>query len=859
MKKEKFSLIEKKIDPAIINGRMSAFGRVPYSLWIRCSKPVDENKYGVVKVNGIPISKGITFENSSVIPIHGLMVPVGEVAREFSKEYRLSLSGFVAVDGTPFADAEFTFKTAEKRQQDKAYAKHDEIALQAAREGMVLLKNDNHVLPLKSDAVLNCFGAGAYMYRVSASGAGMINPRWQPDFIDAVKHHSKFSLNQEVLELYKYLQNVAPEDTILERAKEKEDTAFIFITRDSGEFLDNKPAEGWYYLTKEERKMVEKVTKAFSHTILILNTGYPIELGFIDEYGIDAVIYTGFAGMLSSYALVEILDGRTNPSGKLPDTFALDYYDYPSAKNFINFKAEDKLPAETDYGVRLYYQEDIYVGYRYFETFKKPVTYGFGHGLSYTDFEITKEDFRVEKSKLYLSVNVKNIGTVAGKEVVQVYMKAPEGRLEKPAKVLVAFDKTKLLDADETYELILQWFMDDFASYDESISSYILEKGTYEIYLGDSLQTAILVDTFELEEEQVIKQVKPVAKPVEEFPKLTQDNPEIDGLSKLVPLKECIKIPAERVEYVPESLKRSTNRRITYDMLKEDETLLDDFVAQMSLKELCKMNVCGGANWYMPWQNGAAGKTNVIRKYGLPMMTVSDGNNGLNINKPNIGFPSSATVCASFNKELAYQVGYTIGTESKEHNIQLNLGPAMNIHRNILNGRHPEYFSEDPLLGGIMGGYHGKGLETAGVGSCYKHLFCNGSDTSRKGSHSIVSERALREIYFKIFDIAIRVNMPSALMTSYNALNGIYPAESAELIQGLMREEWGFDGYIMTDWGTYDTVDAVEMVKAGNCWITEGSKAYEKMLYEAAKKGDISRAVLEQNVKYLVKTMRKFM
>ena len=278
----------------------------------------------------------------------------------------------------------------------------------------------------------------------------------------------------------------------------------------------------------------------------------------------------------------------------------------------------------------------------------------------------------------------------------------------------------------------------------------------------------------------------------------------------------------------------------------------------MSTDELCKLNVCGGADWYMPWQSGAAGKTAVIRKYKMPKVMVSDGNTGLNLKKRNIGFPSSCTVAASFNKELAYQIGKTIAEESREHGIGMNLGPAMNIHRNILNGRHPEYFSEDPCLGGIMAGFHGKGLEENGCGCTYKHLFCNSSDTSRKASHSIVSERALREIYFKVFEVAVDVYQPSGIMTSYNAVNGIYPAENAEILQTLLREEWGLDSLIMTDWGTYDTVDPVEMVKAGNCWLTEGGGKYVRILQKAVKEGKLSRAVLEHNVRYVVKTILKW-
>jgi len=241
-----------------------------------------------------------------------------------------------------------------------------------------------------------------------------------------------------------------------------------------------------------------------------------------------------------------------------------------------------------------------------------------------------------------------------------------------------------------------------------------------------------------------------------------------------------------------------------------------------------------------------------LLKYGLPSIRVSDGNTGLNLSIPNIGFPSSTVIASTFNKDIAFLVGKTIGEESKDKGISVNLGPGMNIHRNILNGRHPEYFSEDPVLAGIMAGYHGKGLIDSGVGCTYKHLFCNNSDTSRKGSHSLVSQRALREIYYKVFEIAIDIQMPTCLMTSYNAVNGIYPAENVDVLQNLVRKEWNFKGFIMTDWGTYDTVSPVEMVKAGNCWLTEGHPKYSKILLSAVQKGELKRSVLENNVRYLV-------
>ena len=855
--KASFFLMEKKLNLDQIEGKYSAYAKVPYAVPVRMSKPIAENGYGKVTVDGIEVSKGQCFFMDVMIKMHCMLIPVGEVAREYGKEYTISLSGFTASDGTPFRDQSFKFQTLPRGEKNPAYHNHDEIALQAAREGIVLLKNENHVLPLNKDAVLNCFGAAQHCFRNTSTGASLINPRWQANFHQAIKEHSSFVVNEEVSKIYHCLKDVTPTMELLEGAIAKNDTAVVLISRTSGEFKDNKPCKGGYYLTDGERVMLQKVAEAFTKTVAILNTGYPIEMGWIEEYGIDAVIYTGFAGQAASYALLEILDGRTNPSGKLPDTFAIDYYDYPSAKNFINFAEEDELPGEKDYGVHLYYEEDIYVGYRYFDTFGKRPAYCFGHGLSYTDFEITFGDINWDGKSVSVAASVKNIGNIPGKEVVQFYISAPDRRLEKPAKVLVAFEKTQLLNPGDSETLTLTAKAIDFASFDEVHTAFILEAGEYQVMVGNSLDTAKLVGIFGIGAEVVLRKTCNINPPVEEFHRISKADPEIRGNSKIVPLEKRISIPAVRPVYAPKPLPTYNGKKITFPELKANHGLLDSFVAQMTDEELCRLNVCGGANWYLPWDDGSAGKTVLMRKYKLPSIRVSDGNTGLNLKKPNIGMPSSTVMAATFNKDLAYEVGKAIGEESRENGIAVNLGPGMNIHRNILNGRHPEYFSEDPVLAGTMAGYHGKGLVAAGTGCTYKHLYCNNSDTSRKASHSIVSQRAMHEIYYKVFEVAISVHMPTCVMTSYNAVNGIYPAENAQVMQDLVRGEWGFEGLIMTDWGTYDTVDPVEMVKAGNCWLTEGSPKYSKILAKAVREGRLSRSVLENNVRYLIELLLK--
>lgn len=857
--KNKFSILDgKELNLDQIEGRFAAFAKLPYAVTLRLTRPLAEDGYGVITVDGVEIPKGIQFKMDVVMKMDCLMVSVGSVVREYGKEYTMRLRGFRGQDGKAFPDTTLKFRTRERPARDPAYEAHDEVAVQAAREGMVLLQNEHRVLPLKEDAVLNCFGSAQYLFRNTATGAGLINPRWQANFHQSIEEHSRFRVNREVSALYAGLRDVVPGDEVLARAREQSDTGIILLSRHSGEFSDNRAVPGGYYLTEDERNMIAKVTEAFPHTLAILNTGYPIEMGWVEEFGVDAVLYTGFAGMGAGYALMEILDGRTNPSGKLPDTWCYDYYDNPSAHNFINLPADHKQVGEKDFGVRIYYEEDIYVGYRYFDTFGKPVAYGFGHGLSYTDFRLDFGGICREGETLALAVTVTNTGSRPGKEVVQLYIQAPEGALEKPRRVLAAFEKTELLAPGESGKLVLRGEEKVWASYSEEAGAYLLEPGEYRIWAGNSLETSVCVGSFSLDTQRILERVRRVNAPVEEFKRITRGDDRVGTDSCVVPMEERIGTPAPRGTYTPSSLPAYHGRKITFPELQAAPELLDSFIAQMTDGELCSLNVCGGADWYLPWQTGAAGKTNALRKYKLPRVLVSDGNTGLNLKKRNIGFPSSCTVAASFNKKLAYEIGRIIALEARELGIGVNLGPAMNIHRNILNGRHPEYFSEDPYLGGVMAGYHGKGLEENGCGCTYKHLFCNGSDTARKASHSIVSERALREIYFRTFRFACDVQQPTAVMTSYNAVNGIYPAENPEILQTLLREEWGLTGVIMTDWGTYDTVDPVEMVKAGNCWITEGGSKYVRILKQAVKEGRLSRAVLEHNARYLIRMVLRW-
>ena len=845
---------EMTYDPDRIDGELSAFSKLSRCVMMSLTTPLAPDGYGRVTVDGIELSPG---EMVMAVGFPLLLVPVGEVAKEYDRRYTVKMEGFKAKDGKKFPPLKFTLKTTSRKYQDPAYAVHDEQALIAAREGMVLLKNQNNLLPLAENSILNCFGEAQHMFRISATGASAINPRWKPNFMQAAADHSHFTVNQELADYYRTTGACLPDVDIVQRAKEQSNTALIFITRHSGEMQDNRLIKGQYYLSDSEREMVETVSREFEKTILILNTGYPIELGWTKELDIDAIIYTGFAGMLATYALVEILDGRTTPSGKLPDTFAWDFSDHPVSKNYPTLPQGHPHIPDAGSGVRMYYEEDIYVGYRYFDTFGKDVAFPFGHGLSYTSFAAEASGFTRTNEGVGLDVTVTNTGSAAGKEVIQLYLSAPDGKLEKPAHVLVGFEKTKLLAPGESQTLHLTADNKAMASFDEETASWLMEAGDYTLSIG-CIGNLKSVGSFRLDEMLALSTVKHVGCPVEDFKRLTKADPTVDGTrSKLVPLEERFAVSAKWRRFKPQPLAPYNGKRITWQELQKDHSLLNDFVAQMSVDELCKLNVCAGSRW-APWQDGAAGSTFEMKKYKLPSYTVSDANAGLKLKKPNIGFPASSVIAATFNKKIAYTVGRVIAEESLENGVFLNLGPGMNLHRSIMNGRHPEYFSEDPFLTGTMAGHHGRGLEENGVGCCYKHLFCNNSDLSRKGSHSVVSERALRELYFRSFELAFSIHKPSTVMTSYNAMNGMYPAENAELLYTLLREEWGFEGFVMSDWDAHETIDAVRMVNAGNSWITAGGPKWVKVLRKAAKEGKISRDILEHNVRRIIMILLKW-
>ena len=827
-------------------------------LW---SKQMNPEIKGRVIVNDKSVGHTVLTSMHQMNGMWILGIPLRGVVTEAGKKYELHVDGFQDIDGNKMDPQNFQITAKEKVVPEEKFKNHEMIAKQAAIEGTVLLENRNQILPLEKGTVLNLFGKGIYQFRNGAVGAGKITPRYSINFAEAIQDSDYFDLNQDLMEFYRCDTDQIPSEDILERAVKKSDIAIIMLTRAAGENMDNSSSKGEYYLSCQEEMLVKKVSEIFSHVVAILNVGYPIDMSFVDKYKVEGVLYCGFGGMLAGPALVDLLSGKENPSGKLPDTWAKDYFDIPSSRNFYDCVDKPRLDAESTAYVDTCYEEDIYVGYRYFDTFKKKVRYPFGYGLSYSDFDISVEKIDYDSEFLNLKVKIKNVGKRAGKEVVQIYIGKPETREETPKKELVAFEKTKKLEKGEEQAIQFRIPKKHMGVYSTEAVAYILQEGTYEVYVGNDTNAPKSGD-FVVEKEETLKNAKSRMKCPVKFKRLSKRDYDgypkgefsgvKDGVQEFEPM-------GERMTYPALFTKELSEEKVTFDDVRQDLSKAEAFVTQLTVEEMARLAVCASDGWGMEGI-GEAGRVYKIEHYDIPDFPVSDGNSGVNLRIPNIGMPSGVTICASFNKKLAEDIGKVIGEEAKELGMPMILAPALNIHRNPLNGRQPEYFSEDPYLAGMMAGNYSKGMEQAGTASCMKHLVANNCETSRKRNQSLVGERALREIYFKAFEYAMEVHMPAAVMTAYNACNGKPTAADPDLILGLLREENGFDGMVMTDWGSYDTVKITEMVESGNCWITPGSTdtRFTDQIIEGVKRGEIQLARLQENTLYLIRTMARF-
>ncbi|MDE7276233.1 MAG: glycoside hydrolase family 3 C-terminal domain-containing protein [Lachnospiraceae bacterium] len=695
---------------------------------------------------------------------------------------------------------------------------HRQLSRRAAAEGTVLLKNENALLPFKKGTKIAVFGKGQIDYVKGGGGSGDVTVSYVRNIYQGLKMKAEYLEVFEPLSLY-YQEYVAKEykngtipgmikeiivpSDLFARAKEFTDTAVIVIGRYSGEGWDRKNdgTDDYFNLCQAELDLIEKVTTNFDHVTVLLNVGAVMDVSwFVDNDKISSAVIVWQGGMEGGLAVADVLTGEVNPSGKLADTCAKLLDDYPSAEGFH----------ESDDYVK--YTEDVFVGYRYFETVpgkKERVVYPFGYGLSYTTFQFSDINACSNGKCIMVTLNVTNTGDRAGKEVAQIYYRAPEGRLSKPARILCGFKKTKELMPGESQEICISFAIKEMASFDDTgvtaKSCYVLEKGIYRIYVGTDVRNAKEIDyTYKLDETIITQTLHSYC-----APERLDKRMKADGSYEIL---ECRSV--KRAEFscnYKSAEKPEEKHELTH--VAEEKIDLDTFIAQMTNEELCQL-VTGQPS------RGVAntGGMGAIERLGIPAVMTVDGPAGVRIQKEcevkTTAFPVATALAASWNLELMEAIGQAGALEVKENNISIWLTPALNIHRSPLCGRNFEYYSEDPFLSGKMAAAAVRGIQSQNIVATPKHFACNNKETNRKESDSILSERALREIYLKGFEICVKEARPKMIMTAYNIINGVRASENAELLAGILREEWGYEGMITSDWRTHGNHE--QEIKAGN-------------------------------------------
>lgn len=697
------------------------------------------------------------------------------------------------------------------------WKKYLETAASAAAEGIVMLKNDNGALPLSKDEVVSVFGRIQLHYYKSGTGSGgMVNVSKVTGIVDGLLE-SGVKLNEELLNVYKKWDEENPYDLgdgwgnepwsqvempldeqLVADAAQKGSTAIVIIGRTAGEEMDATLTEGSFLLTALEKDMLSKVRKAFEKVVVLLNVGGLIDMSFVNEYAPDSVLYVWQGGMTGGTGTADVLTGKVSPSGKLSDTIAYSVKDYPSDPYFGD-------------RVRNFYSEDIFVGYRWFETFApEKVLYPFGFGLSYTTFDVKSVSVSGSDT-LTFKVSVTNTGKFSGKEVVQVYCGAPQGKLGKAARVLCGFAKTKELAPDETQELEISVRLETLASYDDSGVTgnrfcWVLEEGEYKFFVGTDVRSAQETFKFSLSESKVTEKCIQALAPVLPFKRITAENNDgnLSPVMHDVPLSE-VDEPARRAERLPQERPYTGDKGIKLADVKSGKNTMDEFLAQLSNHDLsCIIRGEGMGSPRVTAGTASAfgGVSDALTGFGIPAACCDDGPSGMRLDCGTKAFslPNGTMLASTFNCELIKELYYLLGLEMSANKVDCILGPGMNIHRHPLNGRNFEYFSEDPFLTGKMAAFQLNGLHSAGVTGTIKHFCGNNQETNRHFIDSAVSERALREIYLKGFEIAVREGNADSIMTTYGSVNGLWTAGNFDLNTVILREEWGFKGFIMTDW-----------------------------------------------------------
>ncbi len=745
-----------------------------------------------------------------------------------------------------------TFGATDPKESEREKA-HRALAREAAAEGIVLLKNDG-VLPMTPKNIA-LYGPGSRMTVKGGSGSGDVRERhsvsieeglrsagftfpttlwmdrfeekyksdvaaWRKGVEDSIKGYGPARTMQMFIKIG---ENPMPfpacTPVLPDELTDETDTAVYVLSRQAGEGRDRRVEKGDYLLSDVERNSLKTLSEHYQKLILVLNCGGVIDLSVLDEVRVDAVLFFGQGGMEGGNALAEILTGKVCPSGRLTDTWAKEYADYPAADTFGSRNGDLENEA---------YTEGIYVGYRWFEKNGIAPRFPFGFGLSYTRFEKTVS----AATENGLRVTVKNVGSFPGKETVPVFIAKPDGAFDHEPRSLAAFTKTKELQPGESETLVVPFDLQKIAIFDEERKAFCLEAGEYAVQIENET-----CGGFALKEEKLW--------PVQ---RKTEGKPESDRIKRLL------------------------------------QTLGDREKAML---------VTGGGYALRAFNNvmGAAGRTcTKLLKKGVPNIVLADGPAGLNVlpivsvsknglpgyenglpedwrwgwlrhtegllKKLTSGgrvyyrymtaWPSETVLAQSWNTGLLEEVGKAIGTEMLEIGVSVWLAPGLNIHRNPLCGRNFEYYSEDPILSGKMAAAVTRGVQSmGGVGVSVKHFCCNNQEDNRTGVSANVSPRALREIYLRGFEIAVKEGKPWTVMSSYNRVNGKHVCNTRELLTDILRSEWGFDGLVMSDWNATEQCSRAEAINAGNDLIMPGTKSVTKALMRDLASGNLNRASLD--------------
>ena len=752
--------------------------------------------------------------------------------------------------------------------------KNQTLAQAVAQEAIVLLQNKNQTLPLKNKKVA-LYGHGAFATVKGGTGSGDVNQRFVINILQGMEDQGFEVVSKAWLtRLQRYYQQKKADY----QAKLKDDPmallapAFNFsdpeiaefedapvgiyvVSRSSGENYDRHDRPGDFQLTDNELSNIKRMSEFYRQSIVLLNVGGVIDTSFIAQCPmLDSVLLVSQLGMMSGQAIADILLGVKSPSGKLTDTWAKSYHDYPSSENFGMASPE--------------YVEGIFVGYRYFDSFDVKPRFEFGFGLSYAKFFLRTSKVNVNEKRIRLLVNVDNTSEdFSGKETVQVYVSKPQTDIPVAYQDLVAYEKTTNLRPQAQQNIEFEIPIESLKVFDSVLSAEVLVPGTYLVRVGNSSRNTKVVASFKLDEKVILRRLSDAMKPRIDPTTLLRAKVKVQRVSDVpffilkaasFPEPDFVQyqeksdvttfianreqLPGKGLDQVIEEVRNASGK--TLKDVASGEVELAEFIASLTDPELVdlvegqmaenKADIVGIASDLVP---GAAGQTGEIAEKEIPSVVMADGPAGIRVepvferNQQTIthyatAWPIGTALAQTWNKDLVESVGFAVGIEMKEFGVDLWLAPGMNIHRNPLGGRNFEYFAEDPYLSGTMAGYETKGVQShEHLGVTLKHFLGNNQESHRNFGNSVIGEQALREIYLRNFEIALEIAQPLAIMTAYNRVNGTYSGANFALLTNVLRDEWHYQGTVMTDW--FSSADPKKSMHAGNDLIMPGNSKNE--------------------------------